>query len=196
MTNIESVTTAPVSSVADASSRTYGIRVAAALAGAIAVAAAAQVAIPVPGTPVPMTLQPLAVLVVGGLLGPRFGALSLIIYLAMGAAGLPAYTPGGLPGAARLFGPSGGFLLAYPFAASLTGYLAARVTRNWHYFLASFAGLVAIFAGGLSQLTIITGSWDAAIRLGGLPFLAKDLASIVVSGLLIRRFLPTTRALN
>ena len=196
MTHLESVTTAPSASVTEAPSQTYGIRVAAALAGAIVVAAAAQVALPVPGTPVPMTLQPLAVLVVGGLLGPRFGALSLVIYLAMGAAGLPAYTPGGLPGAARLFGPSGGFLLAYPFAASLTGYIAARVTRNWQYFLAAFAGLAAIFAGGLSQLAIITGSWDGAIRLGGLPFLAKDLASIIVAGLLIRRFLPTTRALS
>jgi biotin transport system substrate-specific component len=185
-----------VTSVPSAPARSYGIRVAAALAGAIAVAAAAQVAIPVPGTPIPMTLQPLAVLIVGGLLGPRFGALSLVIYLAMGAAGLPAYTPGGLPGAARLFGPSGGFLLAYPFAASLTGYLAARATRSWHYFVASFAGLVAIFAGGLSQLTIVTGSWDAAIRLGGLPFLAKDLASIIVAGLLISRFQPKTRALS
>ena len=95
-----------------AASRPIGRSVAAALAGALAVALAAQVSIPVPGTAVPMTLQPLAVLVVGGLLGPRFGALSLVMYLAMGAAGLPVFTPGGLPGAARLFGPTGGFLLA------------------------------------------------------------------------------------
>src|SRR5216117_1099638 len=92
--------------------------------GAILVAAAAQVALPLPGTPVPFTLQPLAVLLVGGLLGARFGALSLILYLAMGAAGLPVFTPTvPLFGIARLLGPTGGYLLAYPVAAWVTGWL-------------------------------------------------------------------------
>ena len=181
---------------AAAASRPVGLRVAAALAGALLVALAAQVSIPVPGTAVPMTLQPLAVLVVGGLLGARFGALSLALYLAMGAAGLPVFTPGGLPGVARLFGPTGGFLLAYPFAASLAGFIAARRESLAGAMLAAAAGLVATFAGGIAQLTLITGSGDAALALGALPFLAKDLASIVVAGLLIRRFQPKTRALS
>ncbi|PYP08151.1 MAG: biotin transporter BioY, partial [Gemmatimonadetes bacterium] len=89
-------------------------RAAAGILGAALVAAAAQVAIPLPGTPVPMTLQPLAVLLVGGLLGRWLGASSLLLYLALGAAGLPVFTPVGLPGVARLFGPTGGYLLAYP----------------------------------------------------------------------------------
>ena len=84
-------------------SRPIGVKVAALFAGALFVAAAAQVSVVLPGTSVPVTLQPLAVLVVGGLLGPRFGALSLVTYLAMGAAGLPVFTPVGLPGLARLF---------------------------------------------------------------------------------------------
>src|SRR5712664_1761625 len=67
-------------------------RTVAVVLGAILVAAAAQVAVPLPGTPVPFTLQPLAVLLVGGLLGARLGALSMILYLAMGAAGLPVFT--------------------------------------------------------------------------------------------------------
>src|SRR5438128_12621828 len=92
-------------------------RAAAVVLGALLVAAAAQVAIPLPGTPVPMTLQPLAVLLVGGLLGRWLGAASLLFYLALGAAGLPVFTPVGLPGFARLIGPTGGYLLAYPVAA-------------------------------------------------------------------------------
>src|SRR5437762_6467743 len=97
-------------------------RVAAVVLGALVVAAAAQVAVPLPGTPVPMTLQPIAVLLVGGLLGGPLGALSMILYLAMGAAGLPVFTPTvPLVGVARLFGPTGGYLLAYPIAAYAVG---------------------------------------------------------------------------
>src|SRR6266581_3428914 len=88
------------------------------------VAAAAQVAVPLPGTPVPMTLQPLAVLLVGGMLGPGLGAASLILYLVLGALGLPVFTPYGAPGIARLVGPTGGYLLAYPVAAFAVGNLA------------------------------------------------------------------------
>src|SRR6267378_5625195 len=73
-----------------------------------------------------MTLQPMAVLLVGGLLGARLGALSMILYLAMGAAGLPVFTPSPvlLPGIARLFGQTGGYLLAYPIAAYATGWFS------------------------------------------------------------------------
>ena len=189
MTNVQA---APVSVAAP---KPLAIKVAAAIAGALAVALAAQVSIPVPGTPVPMTLQPLAVLVVGGLLGPSFGALSMVLYLGMGAAGLPVFTPFGAPGIARLFGPTGGFLLAYPVAASLTGLIAAR-TRGWAgAFLAPLAGLAVIFAGGLAQLTILSGP-QAALALGALPFIVKDLANLVVAALLLRRFGPSTRALR
>src|SRR6266702_6759108 len=102
---------------------TLGIRLGAVVIGAVLVALAAQVAVPLPGTPVPMTLQPMAVLLVGGLLGPRLGALSMILYLAMGAAGLPVFTPSPvlLPGIGRLFGQTGGYLLAYPIAAYAVG---------------------------------------------------------------------------
>jgi len=100
-------------------------RAAAVVLGALIVAAAAQVSIPLPGTPVPMTLQPMAVLLVGGLLGAPLGALSMILYLAMGAAGLPVFTPTvPLVGFARLFGPTGGYLLAYPIAAYAAGWFS------------------------------------------------------------------------
>ncbi len=100
-------------------------RAGAVVLGALLVAGAAQVSVPLPGTPVPMTLQPMAVLLVAGLLGPQLGALSMILYLAMGAAGLPVFTPTvPLVGVARLFGPTGGYLLAYPVAAWATGWFS------------------------------------------------------------------------
>jgi len=176
--------------------RPIGVRIAAALAGALVVAAAAQVALPVPGSPVPFTLQPLAVLLVGGLLGPRFGALAMVTYLAMGAMGLPVFTPGGLPGAARLFGPTGGYLLAYPFAAALAGGLARRGAGFGGAALAALAGMAAIYAGGLSQLLVLTGSARAAFAAGILPFVAADLVKVLVAALAIRRLLPSTRALT
>jgi biotin transporter BioY len=101
-----------------------GIRALAVIFGALVVALAAQMSVPLPGTPVPMTLQPFAVLLVGGLLGPELGAISMIVYLAMGAAGLPVFTPTvPLVGIARLLGPTGGYLLAYPVAAWAVGRL-------------------------------------------------------------------------
>src|SRR6266699_3088921 len=103
----------------------WGVRALAVVLGAVLVALAAQVSIPLPGTPVPMTLQPMAVLLVGGLLGARLGALSMILLLAVGAAGLPVFTPTvPLLGVARLLGPTGGYLLAYPVAAWATGWFA------------------------------------------------------------------------
>src|SRR6266403_2459262 len=130
-------------------------RVGAVVLGAIVVAAAAQVSIPLPGTPVPMTLQPMAVLLVGGLLGARLGALSMILYLAMGAAGLPVFTPSPLllPGIARLFGQTGGYLLAYPIAAYAVGAIVPPLRsvergsggEDWaRVALGVFAGLVLI----------------------------------------------------
>jgi len=111
---------------------TLGIRLGAVVLGAVLVALAAQVAVPLPGTPVPMTLQPMAVLLVGGLLGAPLGALSMILYLAMGAAGLPVFTPTvPLLGIARLFGPTGGYLLAYPVAAWAVGAVAADGRNVW-----------------------------------------------------------------
>ena len=90
----------------------------------LVVAAAAQVAVPVPLNPVPMTLQPLAVLVVGGLLGPAAGAAALTLYLVLGMLGMPVFA-GGSAGFVHVIGPTGGYLLAFPAAAAVAG-LASR----------------------------------------------------------------------
>ncbi|MGH7678442.1 MAG: biotin transporter BioY, partial [Gemmatimonadaceae bacterium] len=76
---------------------------------AVALAAASQIAMPIPGTPVPMTLQPLVVVLAGLMLGPKLGAASMVLFLAVGAAGAPVFAPGGAPGVLRLIGPTGGY---------------------------------------------------------------------------------------
>jgi biotin transport system substrate-specific component len=169
-------------------------RAVAVLSGVALVALAAQIAIPLPGTPVPMTLQPLAVLLVGGMLGPGLGAASLLVYLALGAAGLPVFTPYGLPGVVRLFGPTGGYLLAYPIAAYAVGRLVGDGRRWTRITLAVLAGLALIHLGGLAQLLIITHSLSAAARLGTLPFLAGDLAKLVIAVLVLRPAVSPLRA--
>jgi biotin transport system substrate-specific component len=164
--------------------------------GAATVAVAAQAAVPLPGTPVPMTLQPLAVLVVGGLLGARLGAAALVLYLALGALGLPVFTPGGLPGAARLIGPTGGYLLSYPVAAALVGWLVASgrpTARALRLLLAAAAGMVVIHLGGSAQLAILTGNAGAATRYGLIPFLTGDLLKIGIAALLILALGPAVR---
>jgi biotin transport system substrate-specific component len=180
------------------SSRPIGARLAAALAGALVVAAAAQVAIPIPGSPVPFTLQPLAVLLVGGLLGPRFGAVALALYLGMGAAGLPVFTPFGPPGFARLIGPTGGFLLAYPVAAAVVGWAVSRADQSGRppfilVLLGCVAGMAVIFAGGVAQLSVLGAR---ALALGLVPFIWADLVKAMLAALALRRFAPSTRALR
>src|SRR5918992_1988737 len=85
-----------------------------AIAFAAVLAVASQFAIPLPGTPVPITLQPLVVVLAGLLLGPAAAAASMATYLVAGAVGLPVFAPIGAPGIARLFGPTGGDPLPYP----------------------------------------------------------------------------------
>jgi biotin transport system substrate-specific component len=171
------------------------VRAVAVLLGVALVTLAAQVSVPLPGTPVPMTLQPLAVLLVGGLLGPRLGAASLITYLALGAAGLPVFTPTvPLVGVARLLGPTGGYLLAYPVAAFAVGALAGDGRRSWRIALAVLAGLALIHLGGLAQLAILTGDVSVAARFGSLPFLVGDLLKIAVAVLVLRRTIAPLRA--
>jgi biotin transport system substrate-specific component len=178
----------------------WGIRTLAVGLGAVLVALAAQVSIPLPGTPVPMTLQPMAVLLVGGLLGARLGAVSMILYLAMGAAGLPVFTPTvPLLGVARLFGPTGGYLLAYPVAAWAVGVLTPGwlpgVNTPWlRTALAVASGLLLIHLGGLAQLAILTGDMSAAARFGTVPFLLGDLIKLAVLVPVLTKLTPTIRA--
>jgi biotin transport system substrate-specific component len=145
--------------------------------GALAVALAAQVAVPVPMSPVPMTLQPLAVLAVGGLLGAQGGIASLVLYLAFGMAGLPVFAGGG-SGVVHLLGPTGGYLLAFPLAAGLVGALTGPTAGILRVLLACAAGMVVIHAGGVAQLALLGGDARMAFRVGFVPFLTGDLLKV------------------
>jgi biotin transport system substrate-specific component len=154
--------------------------------GAGIVALAAQVAIPVPGSPVPFTLQGLAVLLVGGLFGSAVGAGALVLYLILGAFGLPVFAPIGAPGLARFVGPTGGYLLAFPFAAALVGRVAER-RRLWRCIFGSFVGMAVIHLGGWTQLALIQHSGGRAFLFGTAPFLLQDLLKVVVVGVILYR---------
>src|SRR5439155_5958556 len=111
-----------------------------------------------------------AVLLCGAALGSRAGAAAQILYLAAGAAGLPVFAPSAElpPGALRLLGPTGGYLMAYPIAAFVAGYLAERGwdRRYWTSVAAMLLGLALIFLGGLSWLTAtVTHSMSASMTL-------------------------------
>src|SRR6478752_10681507 len=114
---------------------------------AAAVAAASQIAIPLPFTPVPITLQPMLVILAGMMLGPVAGAASMALYLAAGAAGLPVFTPLGAPGIARFLGPTGGYLIAYPAAAWVAGTLFRRASSLTTRWAAGVAGIAVIYLG-------------------------------------------------
>jgi biotin transport system substrate-specific component len=136
--------------------RTIPGRILIGLAATAVVAAAAHVAIPLPFTPVPLTLQPLAVLGVGLALGPVSGFLTMLAYLAEGAIGLPVFSPTGPGGLLQLFGPTGGFLMAYPLVAAIAGGLTTAFKRRAGRFLAAFVAcnlaMAVLFLSGASWL--------------------------------------------
>jgi len=151
----------------------------------VALALASQIAIPIPGTPVPITLQPLVVVLAGMWLGPVAGAASMVLYLVAGAAGLPVFSPFGAPGIARFVGPTGGYLFAYPVAAFVAGVLARRATSLLGRWVAALAGTTVILLGGLAQLTVITGSVSQALPLAIHPFVPLDAVKALVAALLV-----------
>jgi biotin transport system substrate-specific component len=176
-------------------------RIIAVVVGAAVVALAAQFAVPLPFTVVPLTLQPLAVLAVGGLLGPRGGAAALTLYLAAGAAGLPVFA-GGAGGAWHLIGPTGGYLLAFPVAAAVTGWLCGRADGRTGgvavalILVAAVLGMLVIHVGGVAQLAVLGGDVAAAVRLGFLPFFANDLVKVGLAALLVLLFRPRLRRIR
>ena len=156
------------------------------------IAAAAQFSIQI--GPIPITGQSFAVLLTGALLGSRLGAAAVIAYLIEGAVGLPFFSPIGAPGILRFFGPTGGYLVAFPAAAFITGAFAEHGwDKRYHTAVAAMAiGSAIIFLGGWAWYAILTNTPPvAAFKLAVLPFLAGDVIKIALGAAV----LPTGWAL-
>jgi biotin transport system substrate-specific component len=168
------------------------IRVAVVALAVSLTAVAAQFAMPLPFTPVPFVLTPLVVLLSGAALGSRLGAITQVLYVLVGVLGVPVFAPSVTlpPGALRLFGPTGGYLMAYPIAAFAAGWLAER---GWdRRYLSSAAamliGLAIIFVGGVSWLAVsVTHSLPAAIGAGFVVFAAFDVIKVLAAAAILPR---------
>jgi len=171
------------------SSLSLPIRVAGVALAVTLTAASAQFTSPLPFTDVPFVLTPMVVLLAGAALGSRLGALSQALYLVAGLAGLQVFAPSVTlpPGALRLLGPTGGYLMAYPMAAFLTGWLAERGwDRRYVTSLAAMlAGLAVIYVGGVSWRIGLVGSFDLAVATSVVPFVIPDVLKLVAAAMIL-----------
>jgi biotin transport system substrate-specific component len=157
-----------------------------AVGASLFVAACAHVSLPLPFTPVPITLQTFAVILVGMVLGPVTGFSALMLYLAEGAAGMPVFSPHGPAGVLHLLGPNGGFLFSYPLAAAVAGFIVRRTSFvRSRFSLAVAAGITAsvvvftLGAGWLAHFAHLSGVsvWHLAVA----PFLPGDAVKITAA---------------
>ncbi len=158
----------------------------------LATALGAHVAVPLPLTPVPMTLQVLFVILAGAVLGPWLGAAAMVTYLVVGAAGIPVFASIGL------LAPSGGYLLAMPAAAFVTGCVAGPGRSRVRLLAGLVAGVLVIYVGGVAQLFLLTRQDPSTLlALGVLPFVGVDATKVVVAFIVagpLRRRVPGREA--
>jgi biotin transport system substrate-specific component len=158
------------------------------LAGSAFVAISAHIALPLYFTPVPLTLQPFAVLLLGLLLSPRLAAATLTAYLVEGAAGLPVFTPayGAITGVAHLFGPTGGYLIAYPFAVYAIAALwhTSKHTLRWALISTCAGNLIILCVGAVWLSALTHASLQTVLSQAVIPFLPGDALKIVVAAAL------------
>lgn len=156
-----------------------------ALAGTALIAIAAHVAVPLPFTAVPFTLQPLAVLLMGLLFGPVLGFSTLCLYLVEGMAGMPVFEPHGMGGFAQMAGPTGGFLIAYPFVAAIAGAMFRGIRLRSRFAAAAIAGAVAtalLFAVGALWFASLLHLGMRATLLGAVvPFVPGEAVKVLAA---------------
>jgi biotin transport system substrate-specific component len=159
--------------------------------GSLVLAASSYVEAPM--WPVPITLQTYAVCIIGALFGARLAAATVVAYLIEGALGLPVFA-GGVGGFAHLLGPTGGYLVGFLIAATLTG---ALVERGWSKSSVSLLGVmllahVVIFVFGVLQLQLFVG-WAAAWTGGVAPFLIGTIIKTIAAAATVRAAAPLLR---
>jgi len=156
------------------------------LGGSLLIALAAQVAIPMPFSPVPLTLQPLAVLLVGVCLGSVRGAAAAIAYLVEGASGMPFFAQGHGGYIWLAYAPTAGYLWSYPFAAFVAGRLSerGRVSRTLRAVGGMLAALGVIYLGGWSWLAVLFGP-RAAFAMGVAPFVVADIIKVAIGAAIL-----------
>src|SRR6201996_480137 len=153
------------------------------VASTLLVALCAHISIPLGFTPVPITLQPFAVLLLGLLLAPETSFAALSLYLLEGAAGLPVFSPHGPPGIAHLFGLTGGYLLAAPFAAAVAGLIYRDGRKKLFYAVAGAAvgDLILLTVGALWLGAWTHASFAVLLNQSVVPFLASDAAKVAAA---------------
>ncbi len=152
-------------------------------------AVCSQIIIPLPFTPIPFSLGVMAVLICGGILPPKQALLSQLVYLLMGAVGIPVFSEFGA-GPAKLIGPTGGFLLAYPLMALVIAMLIKRVKTPGvsRYFLAMVAGLSICYVMGSGWMMLSSGvSVTQALSMAVLPFVLPDLVKAGLAAVLSKQ---------
>lgn len=165
------------------------------VAGSALVAICAHISVPLFFTPVPLTLQPFAVLLLGLLLEPTAAFAALALYLVEGAAGLPVFTPQGPGGMLQLLGPTGGYLMSYPFVAALVSFVYRRLrgSRFVSGLVAATMGDALILASGAAWMAVAAHQHVASVlSLSVFPFLPGDalkvcLAAAIAAGWLRMR---------
>ncbi|MEM3653083.1 MAG: biotin transporter BioY, partial [Nitrososphaerales archaeon] len=149
-------------------------------------AATGGISIPLPFTPVPITLQVFFVYLAGCLAGPIYGALSMLLYLTIGALGLPVFSRFGA-GLGHIIGPTGGYLLAFPIAALVNGLITFNRSKSLQseygkVLCGMLLSLVVIYLIGVSWLsTYLHKPFVETFLIGGLPFIPVDLLKMVVA---------------
>ena len=156
------------------------------IGGSALIAIAAQIAIPVAFSPVPLTMQPLAVLLVGVVLGSKRGAAAAVLYLIEGFSGLPVFAQGH-SGPVWLAGATAGYLWSYPFAAFVAGWFSER---GWGTTLIrAVAGMLValgvIYIGGFTWLALVTSNMRVAYAIGVAPFIIADIIKVMFGAALL-----------
>lgn len=155
------------------------------IGGSLLIALCARVKVLLPFSPVPVTAQTFAVLMIGALLGAKRGGLAALAYIVEGASGLPVFALGG--GFAVLLGPTGGYLIGFIPASYVTGFLAQKGwdRRIGTTILAMIFGNIVIYTIGLLWLSRLMGISKSVLSVGLYPFIAGDLVKIALAAAIL-----------